>query len=122
MTLYWLCYRHNNQISVVIEPGASLVHARLRASLDGLDEGDFTEGHELDRKSDSTQYDKDKATPTPPIIAMLPLEEEQDTNTNQEQTNGVECCYFVAGDKPDQLLHDGSSINSLTGNSIERHR
>jgi len=50
MTLYWLCYRHNNQISVVIEPGASLVHARLRASLDGLDEGDFTEGHELDRK------------------------------------------------------------------------
>jgi hypothetical protein len=23
---------------------------------------------------------KDKATPTPPIIAMLPLEEEQDTN------------------------------------------
>jgi hypothetical protein len=23
MPLYWLCYRHNNQISVVIEPGAS---------------------------------------------------------------------------------------------------
>jgi len=21
MPLYWLCYRHNNQISVVIEPG-----------------------------------------------------------------------------------------------------
>jgi hypothetical protein len=48
MPLYWLCYRHNNSIFVVIEPGASLVHARLRASLDGLDEGDFTEGHELD--------------------------------------------------------------------------
>src|SRR5262249_16211957 len=55
--------------------------------------------------ADST-HDKDKAKPTPPIIAMLPLEEEQDTNTNQEQANGVECCYFVAGDKPDQLLHD----------------
>jgi hypothetical protein len=41
---------HNNQISVVIEPGASLIHAGMRASLDGLDEGDFTEGHELDRK------------------------------------------------------------------------
>jgi hypothetical protein len=41
MPLYWLCYRHNNQISVVIEPGASLVHARLRASLKGLDEGTF---------------------------------------------------------------------------------
>ena len=37
---------------------------------------------------------------------MLPFEEEQDTNTNQEQANGVERCYFVAGDKPDQLLHD----------------
>src|SRR5262245_3287992 len=56
--------------------------------------------------ADSTHQDKDKATPTPPIIAMLPLEEEQDTNTNQEQANGVECCYFVAGDKHDQLLHD----------------
>src|SRR5215470_7730553 len=60
--------------------------------------------------ADSTHYDKDKATPTPPIIAMLPLEEEQDTNTNQEQANGVECCYFVAGDKLDQLLHDGSPL------------
>ena len=50
MPLYWLCYRHNNQISVVIEPGASLIHVRMRASLDGLDEGDFTEGHERDRK------------------------------------------------------------------------
>jgi hypothetical protein len=50
MPLYWLCYRHNNQISVVIEPGASLIHARMRAALDGLDQGEFTEGHELDRK------------------------------------------------------------------------
>src|SRR6516165_8242163 len=50
MPLYWLVYRHNNQISVVIEPAHSLIHARLRASLDGLDEGEFTEGHELDRK------------------------------------------------------------------------
>jgi hypothetical protein len=50
MSLYWLCYRHNNQISVVIEPGASLIHARLRAALANLDQGEFTEGHELDRK------------------------------------------------------------------------
>jgi hypothetical protein len=47
---YWLCYRHNNQISVVIEPGASLIHARMRASLANLDEGEFTEGHEVDPK------------------------------------------------------------------------
>jgi len=50
MPLYWLCFRHNNQVSVVIEPGASLIHDRMRAALAGLDEGTFTEGHELDRK------------------------------------------------------------------------
>ena len=50
MPLYWLCYHHNNQISVVIEPGASLIHARMRASIAGLDEGEFTEGHELPGK------------------------------------------------------------------------
>jgi hypothetical protein len=49
MPLHWLCYQHNNQISVVIEPGASPIHARIRASLAGLDEG---EGHELDRKTE----------------------------------------------------------------------
>jgi len=50
MPLYWLCYRHNNQISVVIEAGASIIHARMRASLDELDQGEFTEGHELPGK------------------------------------------------------------------------
>jgi hypothetical protein len=51
MPLYWLCYRHNNQISVVIEPGAALIFARMRAALAGLDEGTFTEGHALDSKT-----------------------------------------------------------------------
>jgi hypothetical protein len=50
MPLYWLCYRHNNQVSIVIEPAHSLIAARLRAAIDGLDKGEFTEGHELDRK------------------------------------------------------------------------
>jgi hypothetical protein len=50
MPLYWLCYRHDHQISVVIERGPSLIHARMRAALAGLDEGTFTEGHELDGK------------------------------------------------------------------------
>jgi len=44
MSLYWR-YHHNDQISVVID------HARVRAALAGLDEGTFTEGHELDRKT-----------------------------------------------------------------------
>jgi hypothetical protein len=39
MPFYWLCYRHNNQISVVIEPGASAIHARMRAALAELEEG-----------------------------------------------------------------------------------
>jgi hypothetical protein len=47
MPLYWLCYRHNNSIFIVIEPAPSLIHARLRASIAELDQGDFTEGHEL---------------------------------------------------------------------------
>src|SRR6516225_3664352 len=42
MPLYWLCYRHSNQISVVI----------------GLDQGAFTEGHELDRKSVARQFQR----------------------------------------------------------------
>ena len=50
MPLYWLCYRHNNHISVVIEQAPSLVHARMRAALAGVDEGDFTECHELPSK------------------------------------------------------------------------
>jgi hypothetical protein len=39
--LYWLCYRHNNLISVIVELGASLVHARMRAGLAGLDDEGF---------------------------------------------------------------------------------
>jgi len=50
MPLYRLCYGHNNSISVVIEPAHSLIHARLRSAVDGLADGEFTEGHELDRK------------------------------------------------------------------------
>src|SRR5262244_2355755 len=33
MPLYWLCYRHNNQISVVIEPG---LHIHLRGFLSSI--------------------------------------------------------------------------------------
>jgi hypothetical protein len=47
MPLYWLCYRHNNTVSIVIEPAHSLIHARMRAALDGLDKGEFAEATSL---------------------------------------------------------------------------
>jgi len=50
MPFFWLVYRHSNEVTVVIEPAPSLIHARLRASITGLDEGEFTEGHELPGK------------------------------------------------------------------------
>jgi hypothetical protein len=31
MSFYWLCYRHNNQVSVVIEPGASSTLCKVRS-------------------------------------------------------------------------------------------
>src|SRR5262245_32038214 len=47
MPLYWLCYRHNNQISSSL----GLTHSCSYAcALAELDEGEFTEGHELDSK------------------------------------------------------------------------
>jgi len=58
MPLHWLCYRHNNQISVVIEPGDSLIHARMRSAIAGLDEGEFTEGHDEGRNSQFQQKRK----------------------------------------------------------------
>ena len=34
--LYSLGYRHNNQISIVIEPAPSLIHGRMRTALADL--------------------------------------------------------------------------------------
>jgi hypothetical protein len=42
-------------ISVVIEPGPSLVHARMKASLANLDQGEFTEGHGLGSQAASAE-------------------------------------------------------------------
>jgi hypothetical protein len=40
-----------NLIGLSLEIETDLpIHARMRAALVGLDEGEFTEGHELDRK------------------------------------------------------------------------
>ena len=53
MPLFWLCYRYNNQVSVVIQLGASISDARMRTAFVGLEEGTFTEGHDLDGKTRS---------------------------------------------------------------------
>src|SRR5215472_3237832 len=57
MPLYWLVYRHNNQISVVIEPGEFRHSCSYACCLAGFDD-DFTEGHELDRKSVARQFQR----------------------------------------------------------------
>src|SRR5215831_510791 len=63
--LYWLVYRHNNQISVVIEPGACLIHARLRASLDQLDQG-------IDRCQNRRSPQRETRRDTSPLTPALP--------------------------------------------------
>ena len=49
MALWWLTYRGGGELAgVAIIEAASLIHARMRAALDGLDAGlEFTEGHKL---------------------------------------------------------------------------
>jgi len=49
MALFWLCYRKPRQVSVAIIEAPSLIHARMRATLDGMDAGaTFAEGHRND--------------------------------------------------------------------------
>ena len=49
MALFWVCYRKSGQVSVAIIDAPSLIHARMRAALDGTAAGvTFAEGHELD--------------------------------------------------------------------------
>ncbi len=48
MSLYWLCYLRAGKVEVCIVESSSLIHARMKIALAGLDEGaTFTEGHEL---------------------------------------------------------------------------
>jgi hypothetical protein len=45
VSLYWLCYQRDGQVEVVIQPGSTLMFARLGAGIAKLDEGDLIEGH-----------------------------------------------------------------------------
>ncbi|MCC6780945.1 MAG: hypothetical protein IT537_30600 [Hyphomicrobiales bacterium] len=50
--LEWLVYRDGGELFVIIQPAASLIHARLHAALSDLDGGGrYIEGHELDAKT-----------------------------------------------------------------------
>jgi hypothetical protein len=49
-SLFWLCYREGGKVRVVLQPAASLIHARLKAALTDLGDGTFAEGHHLDAK------------------------------------------------------------------------
>lgn len=51
MNLYWLVYRTPKGPAVFLQPAHSLIAARLRAALANV-EGEFTEGHELDRRTE----------------------------------------------------------------------
>ena len=48
MFLFWLVYSDDGGIAVVIQRATSLTHARMKVAIAKLDEGTFTEGHQLD--------------------------------------------------------------------------
>src|SRR5262245_5288773 len=52
VALFWLAYQTKDGVCVVLQEAPSLVHARMRTALAGLDGGfEFREGHELDAKT-----------------------------------------------------------------------
>ena len=49
-SLFWLVFKSGKDLSVIIQPAGTIIVARLRALLAGV-EGDFQEGHMLDDKT-----------------------------------------------------------------------
>jgi hypothetical protein len=59
MALFWPATAKSRQVSVAIIEAPSLMHARMRAALLGLDDGArFAEGHMRDAKSAATVASK----------------------------------------------------------------
>jgi hypothetical protein len=48
VSLFWLSYRGNEDVRVVIQPATSLVIARMKTALAEIGERNFQDGHELD--------------------------------------------------------------------------
>jgi hypothetical protein len=49
VSLWWLTYRENGQVKVIIVEATALISARMSVALAGLDRAaTFAEGHELD--------------------------------------------------------------------------
>ena len=48
--MFWLCYRIESRVDVIIQRASSLIQARIIAAIANIDEGEFTEGHQLDPK------------------------------------------------------------------------
>jgi hypothetical protein len=48
--LFWLVYGKDDDITLFIQPAETLVYARLKASIAGI-EGEYKEGYELDAKT-----------------------------------------------------------------------
>jgi hypothetical protein len=48
--LYWLSYRQDDTVAVVIQPAHHLVAARMKAALAGVEDSTFAEGHLLPEK------------------------------------------------------------------------
>lgn len=49
--VFWLVFDSPRGVCVVLQPGPSLIHARLVANLNGTADFTFTEGHQLDAKT-----------------------------------------------------------------------
>lgn len=48
--LFWLCYQLDDRVDVIIQRANSLIQARMICAIESIDDGEFTEGHQLDPK------------------------------------------------------------------------
>jgi hypothetical protein len=49
--VFWLTYQTATGVCVALQPGFSLIHARMAAAVNELEPGEFIEGHQLDAKT-----------------------------------------------------------------------